>query len=44
MVERVHNTHKALDWTTHRAAIRITRARWEGSSNADLKVGAKLEK
>lgn len=36
MVEHVHNTQKALGW--------ITKAKWEGSPNADVKVVATLEK
>lgn len=44
IAERVHNTQKALGWTTCREAARITRAKWEGSPNADVNVEAALEK
>lgn len=44
MAEYVHNTQKALGWTTGRAAIRVTRAMREGSPNADVKVEVTSEK
>lgn len=44
IAEHVHNTQKALGWTSCRAAARITRAKWEGSPNADVNVEAPLEK